>query len=134
MSVDHVPNNVTMPCENLCIKGKVVCIFRGRRSIRIGDSVEFDVAVEGEPYILRTSGILWLNYSNLLQANYMEVFLNGKPPNCSIALYQYELIEAPTKNPTLSSPQPKWWDKPLEVWHYFIRRVSYWIQWGIWLP
>jgi len=108
VSVEYVPDNVKMPCENLSIEGKIVCIFRGRRSMRIGDSVQFDVAVQGEPYIIMSSGILWLNYSNLLQANYMEVFLNGKPPSCSIALYQYKLIEAPTKDPTLFSPLRKW--------------------------
>jgi hypothetical protein len=33
---------------------------------------------------------------------YIEVFLNGKPPIYDVALYQYELIEAPTDEPVIT--------------------------------
>jgi hypothetical protein len=107
--IEEVPSHVKTPCEQLLITGKVVRIFRGRHNLRQGDFVKFNIAVQGEPYVAMCSGIFWLNYSNLLQAKYMEVYLNGNPPNCSVALWQYALLDISTDQPTMSSESRSWW-------------------------
>lgn len=106
VELDPIQQKVQEDCQEFPITGKIVRIFRGHRC-HVSQIVGFDVAVKvsSEIYL---SGILWLSHADLLYMKYMEVYLNGKPPNCSVALYQYELIEAPTEDPVLPSPPCNW--------------------------
>jgi hypothetical protein len=104
VELQSLPSNVKMPCEDLRVKGQVVRIFRGHYHFQIRDTVKFALAVLGDRDAPPLSGILWLRDSNLRQMQYIEVFLNGKPPIYDVALYQYELIEAPTDEPVISFP------------------------------
>jgi hypothetical protein len=108
IELDPLGKKVEKACENFPITGKIVRVFRGQRICQVGNSVKFDVAVLNSLEV-PCSGILWLHYSDLLCNRYMEAYLNGKPPKCSVAMYQYKLIEAPSEYPIFSSPSRKWW-------------------------
>lgn len=103
IELDPICKKVEEDCENFPRTGKIVLVFRGQRVCQVGDSVKFDVDVLNSLEV-PCSGILWLDYSDLLCNRYMEAYLNGKPPKCSVAMYQYKLIEAPSEYPIFSSP------------------------------
>lgn len=88
---------------NFSITGKIVRIFRGNQICQLEKFINFDIAVCSSDAPVLMSGILWLNYSDLLDRKYLEVYLDGKPPNCSVALFQYKSIEAPTEQPVMLS-------------------------------
>src|SRR5262249_29663461 len=46
-------------------------------------------------------GVTWTDYARLVGARYMEVYLNGKPPDCSVALWQSTIIETACDTPAL---------------------------------
>ena len=133
VEMDPINQKVEKDCENFSITGKIVRIFRGYRVCRIGDPVNFNVAIKVSSNYC-PSGILWLGFSDLFYNNYMEVYLNGNLPNCNVALYQYKLLETPTEDPVIPSPQRHLWDRPLEIWQRLVFKVSYWLKWRIWLP
>lgn len=88
--------------ENFSLLGKIIRIFRGSQYCHVGQVVNFNAAVKASSDCY-CSGVLWLNHQDFLQNDFMEVFLNGQPPECAVALYQYELIAAPTEHSTISS-------------------------------
>lgn len=81
------------------LTGKIVTIFRGHRFCQVGQTINFHVGVLADDQPPVPSGVWWIGCSNLVNAKYMEVYLNGEPPDCSVALSQYQIIEAPTEEP-----------------------------------
>lgn len=78
--------------------------FRGIASFRVGVVISFNVSVlrGDEPVqIIPIGGTRWTNYGDLLRAKYLEVFLDGEPPNCQVALWQSAIIAELTSQPTL---------------------------------
>lgn len=119
VEIRSVPENAPTPCS-VRVEARVVRVFRGGRSLRAGDPVTFSVDVmrAGDP--LPAGGTLWMEYSRLLDAKYLEVFLDGEPPHCAAPRWQYQRIEAPTDNPVLiSTPQTGEAHSPARAWWEF---------------
>jgi hypothetical protein len=113
--------------QNFPVAGRIVRIFRENRECRLGQFINFNVAVLCNDIEDRTDGILWLNYSNLVTKKYMEVYLNGKIPNFSVALCQNESIDAPTEHPVIPSPPHKWWNRLLWIGEDLYQKVGWWL-------
>jgi hypothetical protein len=86
------------------VLARVVRIFRGQEAIRIGEAIEFGVPVrerdDGPP------GSHYLVYSRLLQAKYLEVFLNGEPPKFgNLGFLMPVIIAAQSAKPVTNLPE-----------------------------
>ena len=134
IELDPIDRQIEERDLNFPITGKIVRIFRGSRICRLEQFISFDVAVCDRDASVRPSGILWLNYSNLVSNKYLEVYLDGKLPNFSVALFQNQSIKAPTEHPVIPSPRRKWWHKPLWILENLLHKISgclYEIKWRI---
>jgi hypothetical protein len=138
IEIDPIQESVEEFDDRFPISGKIIRIFRGSQICQLGEFINFEIAVwdlRVNPLArVPASGILWLNYSGLLERKYLEVYLNGKPPNFNVALFQYESIDAPTEHPVIPSPPRKWWHKPLWILENLIHKISgclYEIKWRI---
>lgn len=96
-----VPRGFAQRYGNLAIKGRVVRIFKGDSRLKIGDRVEFSVAVIVDPECLVDGGLA-LPYDELLRARYLEVCLNGVPPRCDTVIDLYDIVPEPTDSPRIA--------------------------------
>jgi HEAT repeat protein len=62
------------------VAGRVVHVFRGGAAVQPGDRVTFDVAAALEPRAI--PGVHEMAWDQLRAARYLEVFLDGEPPDC----------------------------------------------------
>ena len=78
-------------------------VFRGE-DLHIGDDVRFTVYVIGdlEEVDPDVEGFMYL--STLLAARYLEVFLEGEPPNLALTLSEFGVIQRPSDEPRLAVP------------------------------
>jgi hypothetical protein len=94
-------------------------IFRGDRTLRLGDEVKFEVYISEEVLYAPMMVVHPRDFDN---AHYMEVFLVGDPPDCSVPYSLNYLIEELTAVPTvkirldllppaLREPRLKWMKK-----------------------
>ena len=84
------------------VKAQVATVFRGSTSLKVGDQVTFEIAVTRKtdhPDSLPYGGQIWTDFDKLEAARFMEVFLNGEPPDCEVALWQSKLINSVTTSP-----------------------------------
>jgi hypothetical protein len=126
IEIDPIDQNIAAG-ENFPVTGKIVRIFRGNRKCRLGQFINFNVAVLFDSSKECTSGIIWLHYSDLVTKKYMEVYLDGKTPNFSVALCQNELIDLPTEHPVIPAPFRKWWDQPLWIAENLYQKAGWWL-------
>lgn len=72
--------------------------------LKLGDIVRFQVAVcrPGDP--LPCGGELWMDVQDLAPARYLEVFLDGVPPECRVAGSGRCVIEKLTDAPCAPAP------------------------------
>ena len=106
VAVHYVQNNVQTP-GSAHVDAEVVRVFRGGGKLRLGDPVHFVLSVltgDEDPLTIPVGGTLWMNYHALQTAQYLEVFLDGLPPECAVVLWQYDIIDEPTKKPTMDVP------------------------------
>ena len=101
IELDPIDRQIEERELNFPITGKIVRIFRGNQICQLEEFINFDVAVCSPDAPVLMSGIWWLKYSDLLDRKYLEVYLDGKPPNFSVALWQNESIDAPTEQPVM---------------------------------
>jgi hypothetical protein len=99
LSVQDVDAKQPLVPFNVSIKARVVGIFRGDGSLRHGDLVNFNVTAiqpdESPDSIVPKT----IKYSSLLEAQYMEVFLNGQPPNCYIpGISELSILKEPAES------------------------------------
>lgn len=78
------------------LDARVIQVFRGDRTLKAGDRVTFEEHVMRPGDSIPCGGILWKEGGALQQARYLEVFLNGDPPECAVPLCQSEVIAAPS--------------------------------------
>jgi hypothetical protein len=67
------------------LHGIVVRVFRGGENLKVGSEVQFsvDVISKEDEYFLGDAK--WQDKKVLENAKYMEVFLDGNPPQCKVA-------------------------------------------------
>jgi hypothetical protein len=103
VKVVHVTGPTRTPGE-CSVTGEVVQIFRSTPgTLQQGATLNFTVSCSkhGEPVII--GGTMWTDYDSLMQAKYLEVFLNSAEHGYEVALWQSSIIEAPTEQPTFPS-------------------------------
>jgi hypothetical protein len=97
----EIPATATTPC-NITVSAKVVQVFRARTSLHRGDTVTFGIAVNRPGDDIPAGGAIWIDYDNLASHRFMEVFLDGEPPECNVALWQCRLLDAPSQTPQMN--------------------------------
>ena len=88
----------------VAVSGWVGRVFRGDGAIQPGDLVRFRVAVCRPGDSIPVGGQLWVPLENFAPARYLEVFLNGVPPECEVAGSGYRVIEKFTHAPCVAAP------------------------------
>jgi hypothetical protein len=86
------------------VQGYVATIFRGDDKLKCGNEVRFSAAVYRNVEEIFPSGWLWTQLDSFNKAEYLEVFLNGVPPDCELADYKILIIDAPTESPIAQLP------------------------------
>lgn len=89
---------------HVLVSGWVGRVFRGDGALQPGDWVHFRVAVcrSGDP--VPCGGELWMDVQDLAPARYLEVFLDGVPPECRVAGSRCQVIEKFTHAPRIAAP------------------------------
>lgn len=83
------------------IRGHVIRVFRGEGRLPSGSPLEVGVlACRGDVHV--PPGLAYLSYDALVQARYIEAFLDGEPPHCSVALDECQLVDAPSEVPVMT--------------------------------
>ena len=91
-----------VPSE-IVLQGQVVRVFRGDGLLGPGDMVAFRLWIcqpGDEP-----TGPAFIYYEPFVQAIYLEAYLHGRPPDCELAGHEFEVISAPSDEPTMSVGQ-----------------------------
>lgn len=101
-----VHGGITTPAH-VPVRGVVRRIFRGDGHLHLGDGIQFTVAVCRLRDNVISNGENWLPLSSIVGASFMEVFLNGDPPNCEVACYQYRVINELSESARLRVPTPE---------------------------
>jgi hypothetical protein len=86
--------------SNTRIEGTAVKVFRTDGRLAIGDYIAIYLYVchpGNEP-----TGPAFVYDKDLENAEYMEAYLVGDPPKYGIAGYEFDIISAPTEQPTLT--------------------------------
>ena len=89
------------------VAGQVVRVFRSDGSLSLGQDVTFAVNVcqRGDRIV---PGPSFLFYDNFIRASHMEVFLEGSPPKCKVAMDECIVLEAPTTRPQIPASRLKY--------------------------
>lgn len=96
VEIRHVQRNVATPGQAR-VDANVIRIFRGQHALKLGDAVRFVVSVlTGNESLdnVPIGGTIWTNYNNLPATRFLEVFLDGLPPECAVALWQLSIIDS----------------------------------------
>ena len=88
------------------VEATVVSVFRGKDLIRVGERLCFGVGVTRPGDCLPESGVVWQPDAAFREARFVEVFLNGDPPACEVALSQIMLLDAPSDGPRMRGHYP----------------------------
>lgn len=84
------------------VSGEVVRIFRGAAgAIAVGDKIEFPISCSRKGDRVPIGGVLWTNADALADARFVEAYLIGSKPSFDVALYQSQIIAAPSETPQL---------------------------------
>jgi hypothetical protein len=84
------------------ITGELVRIFRDKSGkLKQGTRVAFTVSCRKSADPAIASGTLWQDYDAMLDAQYIEVFLNSNGRGYEVALWQSSIIEKPSDQPTM---------------------------------
>lgn len=81
---------------NFRVRGIVKRIFKGDAALDIGDEVIFRLSVSKDLFLGTVSIRPW----EMDKARFIEVFLDGEPPDCAVVMEGYSLIDELTDTPT----------------------------------
>jgi hypothetical protein len=110
VELEEVPEN-DPSFSDVPVNARVVRVFRHkwrwwhwpwRWRLKVGDRVSYLVSVVSEGDPIRPGGVFWTPYGALKNAKFMEVFLNGAPPRCSVAAWQGQIIDHATDEPVMN--------------------------------
>ena len=98
--LESIPSAIATPGE-VRVAGRVTRLFRSKGDLTVGDPVAFTLRVyqRGEHV---PPGVAYLLEGDLRRAEYIEAFLNGKPPNCEVPLEEYALLAGPQANASMT--------------------------------
>ena len=96
--------NIHVTPEHFPVHAKVRRVFRGKKLIRVGDLIRFSVAVSSPQDLIPAGGILWMRRSSAETARFLEVFLDGDPPELDVRLSQVYCIESISETPQIEVP------------------------------
>jgi hypothetical protein len=77
-------------------------VFRGADALPVGALVEFKLGVLTCMEEMPTGPYCWTLTECVSQGCWLEVFLNGELPGCSVATSQSRPIDGPTPEPSMS--------------------------------
>lgn len=110
VELEKVPDNYPS-FSDVPVTARVVRLFRHkwrwwhwpwRWRLEVGDRVSYAVSIVSEGDPIRPGGAFWTPYGALKNAKFMEVFLSGAPPKCSVAVWQCRIIDRPTDEPVMN--------------------------------
>ncbi len=118
VALESIEDLADRPYATIRVVGKVAKIFGGAGLTRVGESAAFDLPVvrKGVADIPMGGSICW--YEDLLNTQFIEVCLDGKPPDFCLAADLYEVIDRETDEPAIrfsadkeeATPERKsWW-------------------------
>jgi hypothetical protein len=87
---------------NCAVTGEIVRIFRDKPGkLKQGKRVAFTISCRKPADLAVIGGTLWTDYDSLLNAQYLEVFLNSNESGYEVALWQAQIIEKATEQPIM---------------------------------
>ncbi|MBE9103370.1 hypothetical protein [Vacuolonema iberomarrocanum] len=98
------------------VQGEVVTKFRGDDKLSVGDEVCFAVALYHNRNEVFLGAWSWTHIDEFNEAEFLEVFLDGDPPNCGVHDYSVLLIDAPSTSPRANVPTEKELSDQLAEW------------------
>jgi hypothetical protein len=98
--MDRTPALVPVCC-------RVRRVFRGDDRLHVGDPVRFSIAVCRDGEDIPEGGDLWMSYEDFQNAEYLEAFLDGIPPDCEAARSQRFVIARLSNDPQIAVPTEK---------------------------
>ncbi|HRK34478.1 MAG TPA: hypothetical protein PLJ47_07765 [Candidatus Hydrogenedentes bacterium] len=101
----------------------IVRVFRGGDALKPGDRIAFKLPITWPGDDLPCGGVIWKPHTAIKHSGYAEAFLNGNPPDCQLALWQIEMLEAPSDVPRMQGYFPI-----AHARHTFFERIAKW--WG----
>ena len=93
--------DMSIQSDEVRVQGRVVRVFRTDGRLARGDQVAFRlwVCLEGrEP-----TGPAYIYYDDFVRMAYVEAYLDGDPPECRLAAYEFRPISTPTEEPMLTA-------------------------------
>jgi hypothetical protein len=82
------------------VSGEVVRVFRDTEGvISPGDKIEFPISCSRAGDRVPIGGVLWTDADALAAARFIEAYLAGGAPAFDVALYQSQIIAAPSETP-----------------------------------
>ena len=88
------------------LNATVVRVFRGEDALKSGDPVTFRMPITWPGDELPCGGVIWKSYFDVEAGQFAEAFLDGEPPNCALALWQIQIVDAPTDSPLMQGKFP----------------------------
>jgi len=89
--------------SDIFLGGQVVRVFRSDGRLESGDRVRFKIWL-CQPGDEQT-GPAFIHHDAYTRARYVEAYLHGQPPDCELAGYEFEVLSAPTDEPTMTVTQ-----------------------------
>ena len=82
------------------VQGRAIRVFRTDGLVAAGDRIAFRIYVcePGDEPI----GPACIYFDEFMRATHMEVYLDGTPPECELAAYEFSVIDAPSDQPNLT--------------------------------
>ncbi len=96
----HKASGPLRSLDRIEVQSRVVRVFRSDGRLGLGDNVTFKLWVcrpGDEP-----TGPAYIYEDEFVRATHMEIYLDGDPPKCKVAAYEFSVIDAPSDQPTLT--------------------------------
>jgi hypothetical protein len=90
-------------CGYVAVCASVRRVFRGEPLLRSGDLVNFSVPIYWDKRRILL-GESWMSHVDFERGRFIELFLDGIPPECTICASQYKMIAAPSELPEMQIP------------------------------
>jgi hypothetical protein len=87
------------------VSGVVKRILRGDGLLEIENEISLTIGIAPTSAEISASDLYYTNLDGIIVSTFMEVFLNGKPPDLKVPASQIRVIENLTQNPTIHGPK-----------------------------